>query len=176
MRSSIDVANYLLAEDIPHELVPLPGRLRDLAAAPEVLGLPVEAVGRPTVLADGEGVTIVLAPAGAAVHTTGVRELLGRQALTCVAADEVPALTGYLDGWVPPVACEAPATVVVDERVAAQDVIYTAAGEVGMILKVRGPDLVKATSAVVAQVSGSGGEGPEPTYPGQAGAGDQGHR
>jgi prolyl-tRNA editing enzyme YbaK/EbsC (Cys-tRNA(Pro) deacylase) len=42
---------------------------------------------------------------------------------------------------------------VVDERVATQDVIYAAAGEPGVILKVRGADLVKATSAVVAPVT-----------------------
>jgi prolyl-tRNA editing enzyme YbaK/EbsC (Cys-tRNA(Pro) deacylase) len=43
--------------------------------------------------------------------------------------------------------------VVVDRLVAEQDVVYTAAGEAGMILKVRGPDLVKATNALVVPVA-----------------------
>jgi prolyl-tRNA editing enzyme YbaK/EbsC (Cys-tRNA(Pro) deacylase) len=42
---------------------------------------------------------------------------------------------------------------VVDERVAGQDVVYAAAGEPGVILKVHGVDLVKATSAVVARIT-----------------------
>jgi prolyl-tRNA editing enzyme YbaK/EbsC (Cys-tRNA(Pro) deacylase) len=57
---------------------------------------------------------------------------------------------------VPPVALECPTTLVVDEQVAAQDVVYAAAGEPGVILKVRGADLVKATSAVVARITGQG--------------------
>ena len=137
MRSSIDVHNHLLAEDVVHELSQLAGPLRDLSTAPGVLGLPPMAVGRPTLLADDDGAVVVLAPADAEVDTASVAELLGRLDLDPV----------------PPVALECPTTLVVDERVASQDVVYAAAGEPGVILKVRGADLVKATSAVVAPVT-----------------------
>ena len=43
--------------------------------------------------------------------------------------------------------------MVVDEQLAGEDVVYTAAGEPSLILKVRGSDLVKATSAVVSPVT-----------------------
>jgi prolyl-tRNA editing enzyme YbaK/EbsC (Cys-tRNA(Pro) deacylase) len=82
-----------------------------------------------------------------------VAELLGRDRLDPVPPDRAPGLTGYLLPFVPPVALECPSTLVVDERVATQDVVYAAAGEPGVILKVRGADLVKATSAVVAPVT-----------------------
>jgi hypothetical protein len=72
MRSSIDVHNHLLADDVPHELSTLPGTLRDLAAAPDILGLPAHAVGQPTVFVDGRGVVVVLAPAGAEVDKTSM--------------------------------------------------------------------------------------------------------
>ncbi|HEX6673842.1 MAG TPA: YbaK/EbsC family protein [Actinomycetes bacterium] len=153
MRSSIDVHNRLLADDVPHELSALPGTLRDLTAAPDVLGLPAVAVGQPTVFADAHGAVVVLAPAGLAVDGTGVAVLLGRDGLAPVAPDQAPGLTGYLLPFVPPVALECPVTVLVDERLAGEDVVYTAAGEPGVILKVRGSDLVKATSAVVTQVT-----------------------
>jgi Cys-tRNA(Pro)/Cys-tRNA(Cys) deacylase len=153
VRSSIDVHNHLLAEDVVHELSQLPGPLRDLSTAPAVLGLPPPAVGRPTLLADDAGAVVVLAPADAEVDTTSVAELLGRLDLDLVPPDRAPGLTGYLLPFVPPVALECPATLVVDERVAVQDVVYAAAGEPGVILKVRGDDLVKATSAVVAPVT-----------------------
>src|ERR671914_12849 len=45
MRTSVDVSNYLLERDIPHELVSLPGRLRSpgrMARIAAVLGLPPE--------------------------------------------------------------------------------------------------------------------------------------
>ena len=153
MRSSIDVHNHLLADDVVHELSQLSGPLRDLSSAPEVLGLPAWAVGRPTLLADDDGCVVVLAPADAEVDTSSVAELLGPLELDPVPPDRAPGLTGYLLPFVPPVALECPATLVVDERVAGQDVVYAAAGEPGVILKVRGADLVKATSAVVASIT-----------------------
>jgi Cys-tRNA(Pro)/Cys-tRNA(Cys) deacylase len=152
VRSSIDVHNHLLADDVVHELSQLPGPLRDLSSAPGVLGLPPQAVGRPTLLADEDGCVVVLAPADAEVDTSSVAELLGRE-LDPVPPDRAPGLTGYLLPFVPPVALECPATLVVDERVASQDVVYAAAGEPGVILKVRGADLVKVTSAVVARIT-----------------------
>ena len=153
MRSSIDVHNHLLADDVVHKLSQLPGPLRDLSAAPSVLGLPPVAVARPTLLADEAGGVVVLAPADAEVDTASVAELLGRLELGLVPPDRAPGLTGYLLAFVPPVALECPSTLVVDERVATQDVVYAAAGEPGVILKVHGADLVKATSAVVAPVT-----------------------
>jgi hypothetical protein len=132
VRSSIDVHNHLLADDVVHELSQLPGPLRDLSTAPGVLGLPPRAVGRPTLLAD---------------------ELLGRVDLDPVPPDRAPGLTGYLLAFVPPVALECRSTLVVDEQVADQDVVYAAAGEPGVILKVRAADLIKATSAVVASIT-----------------------
>ena len=153
MRSSIDVHNHLLADDVVHELSQLSGPLRDLSSAPEVLGLPAWAVGRPTLLADDDGCVVVLAPADAEVDTSSVAERLGRLELDPVPPDRAPGLTGYLLPFVPPVALECPTTLVVDEHVAGQDVVYAAAGEPGVILKVRGADLVKATSAVVASIT-----------------------
>jgi prolyl-tRNA editing enzyme YbaK/EbsC (Cys-tRNA(Pro) deacylase) len=154
VRSSVDVHNSLLADEVPHELSQLPGALRDLAAAPAVLGLPASAVARPTVLSDRAGVVLVLVPADLEVSTAHVAELLGRKDLGPLAPDRAPGLTGYLLPFVPPVALECPVTVVVDERLAHEDVVYAAAGEPGVILKVRAVDLVKATGAVVSQVTG----------------------
>ena len=153
MRSSIDVHNHLLADDIPHEVSQLSGPLRDLSAAPAVLGLDAVTVARPTVLADRDGVVLILAPAELEVDVAQVAELLGRGELHPIEPDEAPGLTGYLLPFVPPVALESPTTVVLDEQVAHQDVVYTAAGEPGVILKVRGVDLVKVTSAVVSSVT-----------------------
>jgi len=155
VRSSIDVHNHLLADDIPHEVSQLSGPLRDLSAAPGVLGLEGVTVGKPTVLTNGDGVVLVLAPAEEDVDVAQVAELLGRQELHPIEPDEAPGLTGYLLPFVPPVALECPVTVVLDEQLAHQDVVYTAAGEPGVILKVRGVDLVKVTSAVVSPVTGT---------------------
>ena len=93
MRSSIDVHNHLLADDVVHELSQLPGPLRDLSSAPGVLGLPPQAVGRPTLLADEDGCVVVLAPADAEVDTSSVAELLGRE-LDPVPPDRAHGMTG----------------------------------------------------------------------------------
>lgn len=153
MRSSIDVHNHLLAADVAHELPQLSGTLDDLRSAPAVLGLPAAVVGRITVLErpDGAGVALVLAPADVEVDLAAVEELLG-EPLAPAPPDQVAALTGYRRGLVPPVALEQPSIVIMDARLAQQDVIYTAAGEPGLILKIRAADLVAVTDAVVAPV------------------------
>jgi prolyl-tRNA editing enzyme YbaK/EbsC (Cys-tRNA(Pro) deacylase) len=153
LRSSVDVHTYLLDHEVPHELVPLHGTLRDLGDAPGVLGLPADAVGRPTVLADEVGIVVVLAPADVTVDVGVATGLLRRPGLTHVTAEQAPALTGYLLPLVPPVALDGPAEVLVDARLAAQPVVYTAAGEPGVILKIPGDQLVKATNAVVFPVT-----------------------
>lgn len=153
MRSSVDVHNYLLDSDVPHELSTLPGPLRDLADAPDVLGLPAIAVGRPVVFADRDGIVLVLVPADAAADLQAVTGLLRRPDLRPLAPDQAPGITGYLLNAVPPVGLECKADVVIDPRLAGQDVVYTAAGEAGVILKVRGSDLVKTTDALVFPVT-----------------------
>jgi prolyl-tRNA editing enzyme YbaK/EbsC (Cys-tRNA(Pro) deacylase) len=153
LRSSVDVHNYLLDHEVPHELVPLPGSLRDLEDAPGVLGLDAAEVGRPTVLVDDVGVVVVLAPADVTVDLGVLTGLLRRPGLNAISADQAPALTGYLLAVVPPVALDQAVEVVVDSRLAAQAVVYTAAGEPGVILKIPGDELVKATNAVVFPVT-----------------------
>jgi prolyl-tRNA editing enzyme YbaK/EbsC (Cys-tRNA(Pro) deacylase) len=118
-----------------------------------VLGLPSVAVARSVVLADEQGVVVVVVPARSDIDQAAVASLTSRPDLAPVDAEQAPARTGYLLHVVPPVALEGPAEVVVDRLVAEQDVVYTAAGEAGMILKVRGPDLVKATNALVVPVA-----------------------
>jgi prolyl-tRNA editing enzyme YbaK/EbsC (Cys-tRNA(Pro) deacylase) len=153
LRSSVDVHNYLLDHEVPHELVPLQGPLRDLEDAPGVLGLEAAEVGRPTVLVDELGVVVVLAPADIVVDLGVVTGLLRRPGLAPLGVERSPGLTGYLLAAVPPVALDQPAEVIVDTRLAAQAVVYTAAGEAGVILKIPGEELVKATNAVVFPVS-----------------------
>jgi prolyl-tRNA editing enzyme YbaK/EbsC (Cys-tRNA(Pro) deacylase) len=153
LRSSVDVHNYLLDHEVPHELVPLQGPLRDLEDAPGVLGLDPGEVGRPTALCDEVGLVVVLAPADVTVDLGVVTGLLRRPGLSAVSADQSPGLTGYLLAVVPPVALDQPAEVVVDSRLASQGVVYTAAGEAGVILKIPGDELVKATNAVVFPVT-----------------------
>jgi prolyl-tRNA editing enzyme YbaK/EbsC (Cys-tRNA(Pro) deacylase) len=107
------------------------------------------------VLGDPDGLVLVLAPADRDVDVAEVGELLGRRELRPIAPDRSPGLTGYLLAFVPPVAIECPTLVVLDEQLAHQDVIYTAAGEPGVILKIRAGDLVKVTSAAVSSVTGT---------------------
>jgi Cys-tRNA(Pro)/Cys-tRNA(Cys) deacylase len=153
VRSSVDVHNFLLDNDVPHELSTLPGPLRDLADAPEALGLPAVAVARSAVFADDDGVVVALVPARAQADRSAVAGLVRRPGIRSVDADQAPGLTGYQLTVVPPVALEGRTEVVIDDDVAGQDVIYVPAGEAGVILKIRAGDLVKATNALVFPVA-----------------------
>ena len=46
MRSSVDVHNYLIERDVPHEVFPTRGRLRSPERIAAVLDLPRDEVGR----------------------------------------------------------------------------------------------------------------------------------
>ena len=90
MRSSIDVHNHLLADDVVHELSQL--RDRSATSRPRPASSACRrAVGRPTLLADDAGCVVVLAPADAEVDTASVAELLGRLDLDPVPPDRPPA-------------------------------------------------------------------------------------
>ncbi|MGH3923619.1 MAG: hypothetical protein ACRDTT_12255, partial [Pseudonocardiaceae bacterium] len=66
MRTSVDVHNFLLERDVPHELVPVRGRLREPDRMAAVLGLPADQVGRVVVLEATKGLVAVVLPASAA--------------------------------------------------------------------------------------------------------------
>ena len=154
MRTSVDVHNYLVERDAPHELVPLKGRVRSPKRVAAVLGLPPKQVGR-VVLFDAEnGPVAALIPASLEPNVSRVAGAAGVSELTEVQPERASDLTGFLPEAMPPAGLPVGTTVVMDRRLSLQEVLYFPGGEATSVLKIRPDDLARATRATVARISG----------------------
>jgi prolyl-tRNA editing enzyme YbaK/EbsC (Cys-tRNA(Pro) deacylase) len=159
MRTSVDVHNYLLERDVPHELVPVRGRLRSpgrMARIAAVLGLPAEQVGKVVVLEGRKQLVAVLVASNAEADLRRVAVAAPSPTLTEPTADRVSDLTDYLSQAVPPVALPDGTRVIMDRTLAEQEVLYFAGGEPSTLLKIRAQDLIRTSEAKVARVARTG--------------------
>jgi prolyl-tRNA editing enzyme YbaK/EbsC (Cys-tRNA(Pro) deacylase) len=156
MRTSIDVHNYLLERDVPHELVPLRGRLRSpgrMLRIAEVLGLPPEQVGKVVLLQAKGRLVAVLVASDREVDVGKVRRVMRSPVLRRASGERATEITEFLSEAIPPVALPEGTRVVIDPNLAEQEVLYFAGGEAASMLKIRAADLVEATGARVARVA-----------------------
>jgi Cys-tRNA(Pro)/Cys-tRNA(Cys) deacylase len=154
MRTSVDVHNYLLERDIPHELVPVRGRLRAPERMASVLGLPRDQVGRVVILEAAKGLVAVVLQASAAADLRRVAVATPSPTLTELGPDRIAELTDFLAEAVPPVGLPEGTKVILERTLVEQEVLYFAGGEPSTLLKIRPHDLVRATGAKVARVTG----------------------
>lgn len=154
MRTSVDVHNFLLERDVPHELVPVRGgRLRSPDRMAAVLGLPAEQVGRVIVLEGSKGLIAVLIPAGGEPDLRRIAVAARTPTLTELPPDRVTDRTDYLAEAVPPAGLPNGTRVIMDRSLAGQEVLYFTGGEPSTMLKIRPDDLVRAADAKVARVA-----------------------
>jgi Cys-tRNA(Pro)/Cys-tRNA(Cys) deacylase len=154
MRTSVDVHNFLLEREIPHELVPVRGRLRSPDRTAAVLGLPPGQVGRVVVLEATKGLVAVLIPAGSDPDLRRVAMATPSPSLAELGPEQVAELTDFLAEAVPPVGLPGGTRVIMDRTLADQEVLYFTGGEPSTLLKIRPDDLVRATDAKVTRVAG----------------------
>jgi Cys-tRNA(Pro)/Cys-tRNA(Cys) deacylase len=154
VRTSVDVHNFLLERDVPHELVSVRGRLRDPQRLAAVLGLPPEQVARVELFEAGRRrLVAVLVPADGSVDLGRVARSIPTATLVPVGPERATDLTEYLPEALPPVGLPDTTTVVMDRPLADQEVLYFPGGEISLLLKIRPPDLARASEAKVARVS-----------------------
>jgi Cys-tRNA(Pro)/Cys-tRNA(Cys) deacylase len=156
MRTSVDVHNFLLGRDVPHELVPLRGRLRSpgrMARIAAVLGLPTDQVGKVILLEARKGLVAVLVASDREADLGRVARAVPSASLTEVPAERATELTEFLAEAVPPVALPEGTRVLIDRPLADQEVLYFAGGEATSMLKIRAADLIRTVDAKVARVS-----------------------
>jgi prolyl-tRNA editing enzyme YbaK/EbsC (Cys-tRNA(Pro) deacylase) len=158
VRTSVDVHNYLLERDVPHELVQMRGRLREPERLAAVLGLPPEQVGKVELFeASKARLVAVLVPADRSADQRRVARAVPTPTLQAIGPDRATDLTEYLPEALPPVGLPNAPTVIMDRALADQEVLYFPGGETSSVLKIRAADLVRASEASVARVSASRG-------------------
>jgi Cys-tRNA(Pro)/Cys-tRNA(Cys) deacylase len=156
MRTSVDVHNFLLERDVPHELVSLRGRPRSpgrMARIAAVLGLPPEQVGKVVVLRGSRDLVAVLVPSDRDPDLRRVAVAARTPTLEELTSDQITDLTDYFSESVPPAGLPNGTVVVMDRTLAQQEILYFAGGEPTTVLKIRPDDLARAAGAKVARVA-----------------------
>ena len=151
MRTSVDVHNFLIEREVPHEVFSARGRLRTPERLAAVLDLPLEVVGK-VVVFDGRKPVVALVPAGTEPDVARVRRAAGKGDLALASDERASQLTEYLAESTPPAGLPDGFSVVIDRSLDRDTVLYFPGGEARSVLKIRGKDLVKATRAKVASI------------------------
>ncbi|MFN2589557.1 MAG: aminoacyl-tRNA deacylase [Actinomycetota bacterium] len=153
MRSSVDVHNFLLERDVQHELFATRGRLRSPERMAGVLDLPPSDVGKVVILDGPGGPVAAVLPSDRSVEPAKVASAVGRSSLEVVPDARASRITQYLAETIPPAGLPGTVPVVVDRSMNRDVVLYFPGGDARVVLKIRGKDLVRATSACVAAIS-----------------------
>jgi len=158
VRTSVDVHNFLVERDVHHELFSARGRFRVPERIATVLDLPPEEVGKVLVFEGSGGPLAAVVPIGSRVDPQRLQKASGWSNLNPAGEDRAFELTEYLPESIPPAGLPATFLTVVDRSLARDEVLYFPGGEARAILKIRGKDLVKATTAKVATIVATEGD------------------
>jgi prolyl-tRNA editing enzyme YbaK/EbsC (Cys-tRNA(Pro) deacylase) len=154
VRTAVDVHNYLVARDVPHEMVATSGRVREPGRWAAVLGLDPEEVGRVALFEGQDGELIAaLVRADRTPDAGRVAEATGADRVRPIPEDEAVDRTEFLHEALPPVDLPEGTRVVVDEALAGREVLFVPGGEATSMLKIRPGDLLRAAEASVAPLA-----------------------
>jgi len=152
MRTSVDVHNFLLERDAPHEVFLAKGRLRSADRIAAVLGLAPAAVGRVDVLETEKGMVAAVVPSDRDADLRLVAKAAGVDDVHPATPERASEATDYPD-LVPPAGLPKGVRVILDRALDLDDVLYFPGGEPRAVLKIRGTDLRAALRAKVAPLS-----------------------
>ena len=159
MKSALDVHRELLERDVPHEVVRLRSRLLTADDLPRVLALSRGCVTVRCYVVEraaGAGAfAAVLVPSGLAPSPALLLDALDASSAQPATPEQVNEVTDYAAGLVCPVCLPPEVELLADAAVAQDDVCYTALGEGGVALGIRTRDLLAATGARVAALTGA---------------------
>lgn len=156
MRTSVDLHNFLLSRDVPHEIsvIEVPAKTVDMAAA--LLGLDESEIGKIlVVVVDGEPV-IVMVPGNRRLYMQKLKEVTGASRIKLARPDDVLKLTGYIRGSIPPLGHANEMPVYIDHRLLAVPTLHTSGGQTNSVLRIKPIDLIAAGNAQVVDVADDG--------------------
>ena len=108
---------------------------------------------RPQASGSLQGVVLAVIPGSYQLDLKALARLSGHRKVETVPLKQVQSLTGYIRGGVTAIACKKPYPVFLDEWAEVYDQIAVSAGIRGQMLWLSPADYVRATAAVVGQIS-----------------------
>jgi len=152
VRGSVDVHNYLIERDVPHELFSARGRLRSPQRMAAVFGLRPREVGRVVIFEAGDEAVAAVVPSDGEPDPVLLAKAVRRPSVNKADLERASTLTEFLAETIPPAGLPEDITVVLDESLNRDDVLYFPGGEPRAVLKIRGTDLARATEAKVDEI------------------------
>jgi len=153
VRTSVDVHNFLLERDAPHEVFLARGRLRSADRIAAVLDLSPDEVGRVVVFETPKGPVAAVVASDREPDPARVAKAVQVPKAMPVSPERAAQITDYLAQAIPPTGLPKGVRVLLDRDLNREDVLYFPAGEPRAVLKIRGVDLRRATRAKVARVA-----------------------
>jgi prolyl-tRNA editing enzyme YbaK/EbsC (Cys-tRNA(Pro) deacylase) len=153
VRTSVDVHNFLLERDTPHEVFLAKGRLRSADRIAAVLGLRPAEVGRVVVFETEKGAVAAVVASDREPDPARVARAAQVPEATQASTQRAAEITEYQGAAIPPTGLPEGVRVVMDRDLNREDVLYFPAGEPRAVLKIRGVDLRRATKAKVARLA-----------------------
>lgn len=157
MKSALDVHRELLARDVPHEVLRLRGRAPSADDLPRLIGVTSGCVTVACYVAErpsGPAFVAVLLPSGRVADPAALLDALGASVVRPATAAEVNARTDYAAGLVSPLCLPPDVELLADTALGQSPVCYCAVGEAGVVLGIRTLDLLVATRARAATLTG----------------------
>lgn len=152
MKDALDVHRWLLAREIPHEIVRLPRLVLSADEVPDVLGLPRHRCVSVRVYTIDDRLAAVLVRAGDLPHPGAVLAAFGARSLRAASPDTINRVTDFAAPLVSPVLLPDDVPVLADACVGHVDVVYTPTGDGGTVLGISTRWLFSATGAEVAEL------------------------
>lgn len=145
---------------VPYELLEFEAEQFTAQEAAERLGLPLEQVFKTLVVrADDGRVMLACVPATQELNLRALAALIGAKRVEMADADDLMRLTGYIKGAVSPLGSRRPHPVYVDALALRHARVSVSAGVRGLQVWIDPKDLIRATGARVAALTGAASSG-----------------
>ena len=158
MTEKTNAMRLLESAGIEYELRTYPFDQEDISAerVAELLSMAPEQIFKTLIVrGDSSGPMLVLAPAGTEIDMRALARCSGDKRVEMVPQREVLGLTGYVRGAVTPLGIPRNYPVFIEETAILWDLIGISAGAKGMELTLAPADLVRITSAQLADIARS---------------------
>jgi len=156
MRTSIDLHNFLLSLEIPHEISLIEMSASSAAMAAACLGLDQSEVGKTLIIKIDDNPAIAVIPGNRRLDLKKVKQVTKASKVKLMNPKDIVSLTGYVVGSIPPLAHANQMPVYVDLRLLAIPFIYTCGGQMNAVLKIKPVDLITAANAQIVDISDDG--------------------
>jgi len=145
--------DYLKSQGVWHRFIPKPETVHTADAA-RVSGIELRRITKNLVFrVDDREYALLIAPGDRKVDPKKAAEALAAKKISLVPFDKSEAISGYPPGGTPSVGHRTEMRVVFDKSLQDSETIYCGGGTRDKLLELRTEDVIRLTSAVIADIS-----------------------